>query len=199
MTPEDILDAIGEIDETYVRKAKAVKPRKVIFSLAAAAACLTLVLLMPFGISAGNESAADENKKWPDTMGENELVESGTPESDKTHQDIAIETAPAGDDLHGSVFQAQIREYGSEIITCLGTELSEKLYQVLEQVKAENQGISGAVDLGLWGYQIDMRSDEGTVTKYILQDHCLYDQTNGWYYVMNDGDLALLLAAMGVD
>lgn len=197
MTPEDILDAIGQIDETYVKKARAAKPRKVIFGLAAVAACLTLVLLMPFGISAGNESA--ENDVLRDQETGALQLESGSEECYGPSQDIAIETGPAGDCEYEPYNRAVIREYGSEIATCLGAELSAELREVLEQVKAESECKQAAVDLAQRGYLINMKDDGGTVTEYLLQDNRLYDLTNSRHYILDEANLKLLLEAMGVD
>lgn len=189
MRPEDILDAIGEVDEAYIRQAKQ-KKSSYKWIIGTAAACLALALAIPaVGVASnsdsfGNESARDEI--W------NEMAEQ------QESQDIAIESGVFDQkDYPENWCQAEIHEYGSETVMAYCVEKSMELQAVLKRISARDSD-SIYEEPDAWDYSIQMTDSEGNVTKYVLRDNGLYNCTEFEYRILDAAELASLREAMGL-
>lgn len=186
MTPEEILDAIGDVDEAYIQKAKKRKPYQLF--AAAAAACLALAVLLPAmggGFSAKNESSDIKIKVDQENYQEIQDIaqESGTPD-DRPHEEDWC--------------QAEIREQGGETVTAFNKTTSATIRRILESLTAEDS-IGAYSEPEERGWLIRIKDAQGAVTEYVLQDNVLYDCTNRGCYTPEETALLKLREAMGLD
>lgn len=180
MKPDDILDAIGAVDDVYVKKAKERKKSgaAVWITVSTIAACLVLFFLLPNIPNLIGYSAAD-----PGHEGANPATPGGVYQPDNVITEIVI----IGNESRWS--------YASG-------EQIEPIVDFIGNVFATKPGVNGEfnfdAELQPDEFLIVLKDQNGIETEYRLAQTCFYDLSNGRKYEFTIDELNEFKNLLGV-